>query len=65
MDKSSERPKWFHFKHGAYYYVRNGKWQRLSSDETTALALYHESMRGILSLCPSLLGKRIIAVYTL
>lgn len=33
-------PKYVHQKHGAYYLVRAGKWERLSEDRETALRLY-------------------------
>lgn len=36
--------KYFHRKHGAYYFVRAGKWERLSDDLETALQLYASRM---------------------
>lgn len=35
-----ELPKWMHFKHGAYYFVRHNKWTFLSRDKREALRLY-------------------------
>lgn len=38
--KDRHLPKCMQFKHNAYYYVKNGTWERLSADYATALGEY-------------------------
>lgn len=38
------RLRYLHHKHGAWYFVKAGKWERLSDDHATALRLYHSRM---------------------
>lgn len=51
-----------HQKHGAYYYVRSGKWERLADTLPAALAAYGrrleiQGVRGIPNTLPRLLDK--------
>lgn len=38
--KNRHLPRWMHHKHGAYYFVRAGKWLRLSNEYGPALIEY-------------------------
>lgn len=38
--KDKHLPQYVYLKHGAYYYVKEGKWTRLSADLDKALSLY-------------------------
>lgn len=40
MAKARILPRWMHFKHGAYYYVRHGRWRFLSRDRREAFTEY-------------------------
>src|SRR5215831_15053992 len=36
----NDLPRCVYFKHGAYWYVKNGKWTKLGSNKAAALAEY-------------------------
>jgi len=40
MVKARTLPRWMHFKHGAFYYVRHGRWRFLSRDRRAAFSEY-------------------------
>lgn len=63
MTDQSPPPRlpYFHRKHGAYYYVRRGKWERLSADLDTALRLYRSRVASEQTAVAQLLADAIAA----